>query len=103
MMTVVNQYGNYLQGGERDAIINAVNADKTTVLVDDVHVTIAEVKRGDKETLISVVIDVYEAMGVDKLTVRSRAVRKGLYEVEGVMLTAKSMTEAIRKWRRVKK
>lgn len=39
----------------------------------------------------------------DPLRIKSRQVRKGLFEVEGVIIPADTMTEAIRKWRRAKK
>ena len=39
-------------------------------------------------------------MTKDPMTVRSRKVKPGLYEVEGVMFYAKNMSEAVRKWSR---
>jgi len=39
----------------------------------------------------------------ESLRIKSRQIRVGLFEVEGVIISADTMTEAIRKWRRAKK
>ncbi len=39
----------------------------------------------------------------EPLKIKSRQIRDKLFEVEGVIIPADTMTEAIRKWRRAKK
>ena len=39
----------------------------------------------------------------EPLKIKSRQIREKLFEVEGVIITADTMTEAIRKWCRAKK
>ena len=56
---VINQFGKYIDGKDRDTILNAAYADKGSVIIDDVYIAIVTVERlGDGEEIVKVHIDV---------------------------------------------
>jgi len=56
---VINQFGRYIDGKERDAILNAAYADKSSVVIDEVYIAIVTIERlEDGEEIVKVNVDV---------------------------------------------
>ena len=56
---VVNQFGKYIDGKERDEIINAAYADRTSVIIDEVYVAIVAFRKDeDGNEVVEVQVDV---------------------------------------------
>ena len=55
---VVNQFGKYIAGRDREIILNAVEADKASLLVDGVYVGIVGIVKTDEEMVVKVQVDV---------------------------------------------
>lgn len=54
MTTVVNQYGKFLDGDARQAVIDAVSNDLVSIDLDGIRVDIVKIKKSDKETTIQI-------------------------------------------------